>query len=286
MAAIKVGLLSTIPLSQSGAPLPISDAFWSAVGQGSEEKGDLGYKDNGLKNGKDNLKNIKHCKAIATSGGMPAFNAINGANDIPFVSLVGLIPSAPNSQCQGGVSLESYKSSLRRQYLHDTFGYAADNIYVLTNKNSPTFHQRESADWNNPLTFIESYVGDGAGNNDAANFQWDFFGDGGTHPAQIPSTATPTAVVISDDPFFQANRPSLIKQANTWLNGNNNRRIVYPSIIYSDTVPPPRTGQSIVMGCDLVSAYRLLGALAASVSLNPNVNFGFIRLAPEPPVPL
>jgi hypothetical protein len=277
--ANKVGLLSTIPLSSSsGSSLPIADAFWSAVGQTKEEKGDQGYKAAGLLNGKNDLKS-KNCKAIAIAGGLPAFTAINGANDIPFVSLVGCIPIAVNSQCSGGVSLESYKSSLRRQYLVN-LGQNPANIYLLTNNNSPNFHQAESADWNSPGTLIVSYVGDGNGNNDASKIPWDWIGDGGSNPAKIPNTAT--AVVISDDPFFQANRPALVQQANNWLAGSGNRRVVYPSTIYSSTVPAPASGQSIFMGCDLVGAYRLLGALAASVSLNPNVNFGFIRLAPEP----
>jgi hypothetical protein len=276
LTANKIGLLSTIPLSSSGSSLPIADAFWSAVGQTKEEKDNLGYIAKGLLDGKTYLKDTKNCKAIATAGGLSAFTAINGANDIPFVSLVGWVPTSVNNQCRGGVSLESYRSSLRRQYLIDHFPgvQLAANIYLLTNNNSPYFHQAESTDWGNPGTLIESYVGDGSGNNDASKFSWDWSSVGG-NPAKIPDTAT--AVVISDDPFFQANQQTLVSLANTWLTTNATRRVVFPSTNYS-TTGQSHANQMIVMASDLVAAYRLLGALAASVSLNPNVNFGFIKL--------
>jgi hypothetical protein len=170
LAANKIGLLSTIDLTQS-----LSDAFWSAVNQSKEDQPNLGYTNTGINNGKKYLKNTKNCKVIATAGGTPAFTAVNGDNDIPFVSLVGIVPSAINSQCSGGVSLESYKSSLRRNYLVG-LGQNATNIYLLTNNNSPAFHQYESNDWNSAGTLLVSYVCDGAGNNNPAKFSWDWVG--------------------------------------------------------------------------------------------------------------
>lgn len=269
LAANKIGLLSTIPLPQS-----LSDAFWSAVNQNKEEEPSLGYKYSGVHNGKNDLKNIKNCKVIATAGGMPAFTAVNADNDIPFVSLVGMIPSSINSQCSGGVSLESYKSTLRRTYLLG-LGQLPANIYLLTNSNSTAFHQAETNDWTGPAGALLVSYGGGSGGNDATQLSWDWVGGGG-NPALIPGTAT--AVIISDDPFFQANQPSFMTQVNNWLGGDTvNRRIVFPNGNYP--VSAPYATQKIVLGCDLVAAYKLLGALASSVSLNPNVNFGFIRLA-------
>jgi hypothetical protein len=275
LAANKIGLLSTIDLTQ---PLtqPLSQAFWSAVNQTKEEQGNLGYKNNDLSNGKNHLKNSKNCRVIATAGGMPAFTGVNGDNDIPFVSLVGMVPAAINGQCFGGVSLESYRSSYRRNYLVQQPGQNLANIYLLTNNNSPAFHQSETNDWGNanPGTLLVSYVGDGTGTNDDTKFSWDWVGNGG-NPAKIPNTAT--GVIISDDPFFQAKQQVWMPQVNAWLAGNVNRRIVFPNGNYSPS--GQYAGQMIVLGYNLVAAYRLLGALASSVSLNPNVNFGFIKLA-------
>jgi hypothetical protein len=268
LAANKIGLLSTIDLTQS-----LSDAFWSAVNQSKEEQPKLGYKSSDISNGKKYLKNTKNCKVIATVGGTTAFTAVNGDNDTPFVSLMGFVPASINSQCGGGVSLES-SPSLLRKYLVDNCGLNAPDIYLLTNNNSP-FYQYESTDWNNPGTLLVSYICDGAGTNDATKFPWDWVGNGAAYPAKIPVTAT--GVIISDDPFFQANQSSWMSYADNWLGGNAAWRIIFPNKNY--TPSGLHTNQMIVKGCDLVSAYRLLGALASSVSLNPNVNFGFIRLA-------
>jgi hypothetical protein len=272
LAANKIGLLSTITLTQA-----MSDAFWSAVNQNKEEDLDLGYINSSITNGKNHLKNSKSCKVIATTGGMPAFTALNGANDISFVSLVGMVPTtAINSQCSGGISLESYKSSVRRSYLLG-LGQNSDNIYLLTNSNSTDFHLAESNDWTGPANRILVSYGGGAGGNDATKLSWDWIGGGG-NPAQIPGNAT--GVIISDDPFFQANQPYFMTQVTNWLAGDTvNRRIVFPNGNYS--VPPQYANQTKILGCDLVSAYRLLGALASSVSLKPNAppNFGFIKLA-------
>src|SRR5437660_11559253 len=54
-----------------------------------------------------------------------------------------------------------------------SLGQNATNIYLLTNNNSPAFHQYESNNWNSAGTLLVSYVCDGAGNNDPAKFSWD-----------------------------------------------------------------------------------------------------------------
>jgi hypothetical protein len=273
LAGNKIGLLSTIDLT------PFSSAFWSAVNQTpAEDRGKLGYKDSDIKDGKKYLKD-KNCKAIATAGGMPAFNAVNAANDTPFVSLVGMVPSSISGSCAGGVSLESYKSSIRQADLL-SFGLLPANIYLLTNSNSTSFHQAESNDWTGPAgTLLVSYGGRN-NINDATKLKWDWVGDGGANGPLIPNNpGTPTGVIISDDPFFQDNQSSFMTQLNTWLSVDTaNRWIIFPNTNYPVS-GTPYASQKKVLGCDLVAAYTLLGALASSLSVSPNVKFGFIRLA-------
>jgi hypothetical protein len=143
----------------------------------------------------------------------------------------------------------------------------------------------EETDWANSNTHKSSYVGDGQGNNDATMIPLDFNGGGG----KTANTAGATAVIVSDDPFFQANRNELIRQANRWLDGDRQRHIVYPSKIYANTEPggvSPRTGQSTLFGPDLKSAYQLLGVLASSLYFDQGLQFGFIRFVDDDPVPL
>jgi hypothetical protein len=272
LAGNKIGLLSTIDLT------PFSSAFWSAVNQTPEDKGKLGYKDSDIKDGKKYLKD-KNCKAIATAGGMPAFNAVNADNDTPFVSLVGMVPSSISGSCAGGVSLESYKSSIRQADLR-SFGLLPANIYLLTNSNSTTFHQKESGDWTGPAgTLLVSYGGRN-NVNDATKLPWDWVGDGVANGPLIPNNpGTPTGVIISDDPFFQDNQSSFMTQLNNWLSVDTaNRWIIFPNTNYPVS-GTPYASQKKVLGCDLVAAYTLLGALASSLSISQNVKFGFIRLA-------
>jgi hypothetical protein len=109
-------------------------------------------------------------------------------------------------------------------------------------------------------------------------------------PKKIPDTAT--AIIISDDPFFQANRATLIPLANNWLDDPQHpqRHIVYPSRIYESLDLPaaqrPRSGKSSIVGPDYLSkAYLLLGVLAGALAKDRGLNFGFFTL-PNDTIPL
>jgi hypothetical protein len=273
VSAGKVGLLSSINLSSD-----LFTAFTGALGVSnpSTQQG-LGYKLADILAGRDILQNTNNCTTIATAGGLITCSALaRAAGSVPFVSLVGTVP-ATLGKCQGGVSLESFKSNKERKaYLANLH---CATIILLSNPNS-AMHNAESTAWG-AAGFVESYVG-GGGTNAAANFAWDFLGDGGPHPPQIPATAN-TGIVVSDDPYFQANRASLIWYANQWLQADATRFIVYPSQIYGESVlyagnntyVTPRAAQSILFGPDLVQAYTLLGILANYLANNNNANVGF-----------
>jgi len=149
-------------------------------------------------------------------------------------------------------------------------------------------HDDEKTNWASDGTFLESRVGDGTGTNDATKFGVDFSGDA-MNPAIIPSTAT--AVIISDDPFFQANRAALISAANTWLDGGQ-RYIIYPSTIYAKaiaadgtTIVRPRKDKSTLLGPDLPKAFQLLGVLANRLVSDRTLDFGFFTV-PSVTIPI
>jgi hypothetical protein len=278
-AAEKVGLLSSIPLSPE-----LIAAFAAGVGQTiepSDQEMAVGYKRNNIKAKKNVLKG-RGIKVVATVGGLVVFKALNdetGATMPPYVSLVGRVPTGDLGNCRGGVSLESYRlNRARKDYLKALPGgvHTDATIFLLTNNNS-AMNPEQKAEWASDPTFLESYVGDGAGNNDATKFAWDFFGQG-QNPPKVPNTAT--AIIVSDDPFFQASRLELITQANLWLAQSAQRQIVYPSKMYEmEALPAPN--QSTLIGPDLARAYQLLGILAYRLVTDKSMNFGFFTLASE-----
>jgi hypothetical protein len=286
LVAEKVGLLASITPAQD-----LIDAFELGLGQAiSDKEVGQGYKKNGLVDGKNKLKG-KSVKVFATVGGNVSLTAMIGQSPTstpPFVSLVGSIPAVLPTQCRGGVSLESYATNAQRKaYLKGLAGgttYTDANIFLLTNPNSG-MHADEVAAWANADTAKNSYVGLG-GNNDATHFAWDFAGDGDGHPSQFPPAGTTSAVIVSDDPFFQANREALITAANTWLGLDATRRIVYPSQIYQSvllsngTTLRPKATQSILIGPDLLRAYELLGMLASVLARQPDLYFEFFSVVP------
>ena len=112
-AADKVGLLSTISLSQD-----LIDAFEMEVGQpGSTDREIRVYKKSNIKDGKNTLK-TKGNKVIATVGGLIAVDLLADEVWCNYASLCvpGRVPTSLGN-CRGGVSLESYRSSSRRDYL-------------------------------------------------------------------------------------------------------------------------------------------------------------------------
>jgi hypothetical protein len=276
----KIGLVSSIDLD-----LDLQSAF--LVGADLDEidfgKGAAGNYDAGkIKDVKKDQVDNKNCKVIAVVGGSIAFKAIwDSDQNVRWLALVGNVPDGDLRECRGGVSLDSYKLNLgRKNYLKaraPAGTYTDTNVFLYTNKNSE-MHNREKQAWNSDGTFIESTVGDGAGNNNANNFQADF--------STAPITTTAVGLIISDDPFFRSNRGELIKQANTWLGGDASRHIVYPSQIYATgadangVIQTPMPGQSTLYGPNLRSAYLLFGQLARYCLDHKNARFGFFSVAP------
>jgi hypothetical protein len=270
----QVGLLSSIPITDD-----MLQYFKLGLGGAPTVLANQGYMPVNIKGGKDQLRG--NCKVIATVGGLVVFNALYQEPNPkmpPFVSLLGNVPTTALGNCRGGVSLESVATDKRRKdYLKALPGgvFTDANIYLYANNNA-TMYNAEQVAWNSNGTFITSYVGDGAGNNNAANFNLDFNGDGGANAARIPN-ATPAAIIVSDDPFFQANQATLVPLLNTWVQAaNTNRRIIYSSQAYNGLA-----GNSTIIGPDLLKAYMVLGLLAGRLLGDTTTNFGWIKVGSE-----
>jgi hypothetical protein len=271
----QVGLLSSIAVTTD-----MLTQFSLGLGGTPQVQDQATYVATAIQGKKDILK--ANCKVIAAIGGSIVFQALAPvlqANMPPFVSLVGSVPAANFGNCRGGISLESWASdSLRKDYLKG-MGFTDNNIYLYTNLNS-AMHAAESGAWGIAATFIESYVGDGHGNNDSTKFVVDFNGAPG-YPTKIPG-ANNAAIIVSDDPFFQANQQILVPLLNTWVSAaGTNRWVVYPSQVWTGS----QANRTTIVGPDLLRAYMLLGALAgsllANINVSPPVNFGFIKLASD-----
>jgi hypothetical protein len=153
LAAEKVGLLSSIPLSQD-----LIDTFESGlVIAGIDKELNSGYKKPDIKDKKEILKG-KGNKVIATVGGSVVFAALSELPVTavpPFVSLMGSVPPSQQlpvlGNCRGGVSLESYKlDKTRKDYLIPLGGgtiHSDASICLLTNMNS-AMHDIEKTTWN------------------------------------------------------------------------------------------------------------------------------------------
>jgi hypothetical protein len=292
--AEKVGLLSSILLQDSFSQ-ELYDGFATGFGSIFELEDDASYDASAIKRKHDKLVGAqKKCTIIATAGGSVSLEALRLTAAVPFVSLVGYVPSNLPSKCKGGVSLESYNQNRARLAYLVGRGHTPGHIVLLTNANS-TMHGLEQTDWSSTGgVFEESYVGT-AGTNDVNGFGWDFNGRaaaGGLPalPGQIDANVT--AIIISGDPFFQANRAVLIPLINTWLAIDPaHRDVVYPSTSYLSArdssgnvvTPTGRVGGktcSTIIGPDLKQAYQLLGVLASYVANNKNIApFGFFPIA-------
>src|SRR5262249_7896229 len=94
------------------------------------------------------------------------------------------------------------------------------------------------------------------GDNDPLTFAQTFQND---IPANI------NALVVSADPFFQANREHFIVAANAWLGGAANRFICYPTFAYKNAGgTQPMANRSMIWGPDLDNAYYSVGQNAAN----------------------
>jgi hypothetical protein len=267
------GLLTSIPLTSD-----LTNAFIGTLGISNlVTRQASSYKSADIITARNTLQNSpNNCTVLATVGGLITCKTLALASGtVPFVSLVGTQPTGNLGNCKGGVTLQSLAWNLvRKAYLANK---GCTNIILLTNPNS-AMHAAERLVWG-AAGFVTSYVGlNGA--NTASNMSWDFVGDGGSHAAQISSSAN-TGIVVSDDPFFMANRPTLINLANTWLGSDATKFIVYPSQIYSSWTDPTSgtivtpNPRSTLIGPDLVQAFELLGILTNYLANNMNESFGF-----------
>jgi hypothetical protein len=217
-----------------------------------------------LKNKRDDLIRQKNCAILATIGGLYASAETDGFSDnVPFVSLVGEIPTLPEgSKCVGGVSLESVDTApMRRQHLVDHKGITDPSTVGLYRHkpDSGTTRTQVSKDeetkWNSSSTIFDS----------TGNFDQDL--NGGAS-AVIPGTIK--ALVISASPFFLSNNNinDLVKAANKWLRADTSRLIVYPLQIYKEANPPPQAAATsgvkriVLFGPDLHDALEQLGRVA------------------------
>jgi hypothetical protein len=283
LAAVKVGLLSSIKLAPE-----LLIAFERGLGANADVQENATYKKDKIKDKKDKLK-VNRNEVIATVGGRVVLEALaTEANTPPFVSLAASKPPGSLGSCRGGILLENYKRHVdRRAYVRGLSGggvHTDNTIHLLANPNSAMYAD-EKEHWATEATHKPSYVGDG--DNDERQIVCDFHGCSGK-PAK---TAGATAVIVSDDAFFQANRYELISQANRWLDGDPQRHIVYPSKIYEKAEQDgstirPKAGQSTLFGPDLESAYQLLGVLASRLFFNQGLYLGFVRFVDEDPVRL
>jgi hypothetical protein len=265
--AHKVGLLSTIPITDDQI-----NAFLYGFGSNSHAKRDnLGYAPGDIRQGKKDLKKLDKCDVIAVTGGRAAFDAIKGENDNPtFVCLIGEIPDpADLGNCAGGISLNTWESNKDRFSYLTGLGYNPNQIGLYYNPNSGVA-AHEVQDWDNN---INPQI---AGVSSAKPFS------GGTgmatpnpvnNPAGFAADFAPgglfqnlTAVIISADPFFQANKDQLIQAVNDWLAVDPaNRYVCYPLQDYQNpSGTRPRPNRSTCYGPDLGAAYNVLGFLAKS----------------------
>jgi hypothetical protein len=263
LAAGKIGLLASIPLSTA-----LIDAFeYGANIRINDRKLDESYQKSKLKTAKDAL-DTAGCNVVATVGGSVVFGALVGDNGTrPFVSLLGGMPGATVGQCYGGVSLESWKSNKDRIAVLVGKSHARTAIGLYRNPNSE-MAGAENTDWV-AQTPIGSVIGfSGANSNDPSKFAVDF---------ASAAMANLTAVVISADPYFQANKEPLIAAANTWVAGGANRYVLYPLQDYRNAggVNKPTAGKGGAYGPSLAQAYRLLGFIAKQVADFPTDRPGF-----------
>lgn len=313
LSRAKIGFLSSIKPTNSNGYQDLIDAFVAGVGTPVNDK-ELGdgdnYEKDKYKDKRNKLKYTKNCEVIALAGGSVVFEAIrsDGAALNPvFVALVGNVTTLSMNGCAGGISLESSTTNIkRRNYLTNlpaspyVVAGANANIYLLTNSNSEMHlnagNGNEPGDWGNPGTLIESYTSGANGANDATLFSADFSGaPGKAQKVPEPGAGQAAAVIVSDDPFFQANRAALIGAANAWLDRstatNSARYVVYPSTMYlsaQDSAGNPvtlRKDKSAIVGPDLKAAYLLLGALTGYIADDKTRSVGFLRF-PSVEIPI
>jgi hypothetical protein len=277
-AANKAGLLSTISITDEQRT-----AFEYGFGSNNHTKRDnLGYAPNDIRKGKKQLKDDERCNVLGVTGGRAAYDAIFAEYNPTFVCLVGELPDLNDLRnCAGGISLDTWKSNADRlAYLTAKLGCNANQVGLYYNPNSGVA-AHEVPEWdriNPPVAGVSRArafsgaggVGTAAPTNNAAQFAVDFAPAGNLFQGL-------RAVIISADPFFQANKNPLIQASNNWLTGAANRYICYPLQDYKNVgaapVNRPTGTRSTLYGPDLSTAYSVLGFLAKSAVENNSVGF-------------
>jgi len=260
----RIGVVSSIGM------LPVlKDAFTRGVNDGSirtKFKDKVGYKKNANQKLRDEIDKFNTtADLIVTVGGSVAYEAAKEVATIDFLSLVGTIDEDPPECFWGGVSLESYASNRDRiailegkDKIEGGAKITRAEIGLFCNPNS-AMHDAEVGHWKFEIgTETQVFTGgnDANGDNNAAAYATDFL------PAKIPPEIN--ALVISADPFFQETKQQLIDAANAWIDAaaeGANRYVCYPSLAYADVVTKAK--KAILYGPNLVTAYELLGQLAA-----------------------
>jgi hypothetical protein len=231
------------------------NAIKSGYGIGHHAK-EEGATRNNVKGKRDNLV-TGGCQIIATIGGLFVNTGISGTT-VPFVSLVGSIPTSPDPNCYGGVSLETVNSNKARRDLLTAKGIAnIANICLYrvdANTGAPPL---ELTEWTSSGASYKNYMG---------NFDNDLNQAGG-----VP--AATEGLVISASPVFETNMNGLVAAAKTWLSNppmGKIRYIVYPLTIYEKASPPPTNvpgkGKNILFGPDLIPACGFLGLYASQAA--------------------
>jgi hypothetical protein len=258
LAPKRLGILSSIDMTQSSYDL--FDDIENGYGARRHAHHHNVLSGN-FRNKKNNLIN-NTCQVIATVGGLFVNAEIIGdINNVPFVSLVGKIPTLPaGSRCVGGVSLETLNNAARRQHLLAKPGIADRSLIGLF-RHRPGAQQTdvshdEEQEWNDAGTIFES---DG-------NFDQELNGVGGA----ITVPVTIKALVISAAPFFlfENNMNALVRAVNRWLSNDHTRFVVFPLQIYQEANPAPRATpmggvkRITLLGPDLHHACEILGSVA------------------------
>jgi hypothetical protein len=287
-----VGVVSSIPCS-----LNMQHNFNSAYknnysGHGPyvqpTYKDDLGFKPNPglpLWNGFDYFNNTQPVGLIVTVGGLITYNCAQayaadaiakGAIPVPFISLVGAVPSSISSVCFGGVSLESWASNedrVQELITNHNFSGKVKSIKLYYNQNSG-MEPDEINYWRNTIANNHSEVDPNPQKAmlvDGTNNQNDF-------TTTVNSIPSPGGVIVSADPFMNKHRQQLITAINNLFLTKNTtvNYVCYPLYDYENRGGTmPTHGQSTIMGPRLDEAVGTIGILAGLTVSNGNLGLRF-----------
>src|SRR5258708_1229014 len=130
-----IGIISTIRV-----PQPLRTAFKQGLKNSNvtiKVEHAVSYNRNKLKRAIEQFNSDTSLGLIVTVGGLVAFQAANLFATKPFISLLGVTPTATGAQCFGGVSLDSSRSNPDRiDHLVTEKGFAPGEIGLFQNPNS------------------------------------------------------------------------------------------------------------------------------------------------------